>query len=185
MKKKIALVAGLCLLVMAAAVSAQEKQTNFAGDWKLDKDKSELGERNRIESMTMKVTQTEKELTVERKAERAGRPGDEGEGRGRRGMRGGGGNQQPLTYSLDGKETKATTGGGRFGGEAKLKAKSEKDGKMKLMQTRSFEGPMGSMSIKTTEIWELSADGKTLTVSSETETPRGTRSSKMVFMKEK
>jgi hypothetical protein len=183
MNKKIALLAAFCMLLMAVVISAQEKQTNFAGDWTLDKEKSELGERNRIESMTMKVSQTEKELSVERKAKRA-EPAGGNEGEGRRGMRGGGGgNEEPVTYSLDGKETKVKMEGGRLSGEAKFKAKSEKDGTMKLMQTRSFETPMGSRSIKTTETWELSADGKTLTISSESETPRGNRSTKMVFSK--
>ena len=65
-----------------------------------------------------------------------------------------------------------------------LKAKVEKDGGLKLTQDRSFEGPMGAMTIKTVENWKLSEDGKTLTVSSNTETPRGTRSQKMVFTKQ-
>jgi hypothetical protein len=39
------------------------------------------------------------------------------------------------------------------------------------------------MSIKTTETWELQDDGKTLKVVRDMETPRGTQSSEMVFVR--
>jgi hypothetical protein len=130
--------------------------------------------------MTMNVTQTATEMTVDRKVKRAEREGNGGGGMGR-GMRGGDGDQT-FKYDLSGKETIAAMTGMR-GGDVGLKAKSEKDGTMKLTQKRSFETPRGNMTIKTTETWKLSADGKTLTVSSEMETPRGNRNSKMVFIK--
>ncbi len=182
MKNKFFLMTTFCLLLMAVAVSAQDKQTDFSGDWTLNKEKSELGERNRMESMTMKVSQTADEMTVEKTIKMGERP--EGENRGGGNRMGGGDGTQTLKYNLKGKETSADKGGGRRGGEAKLKAKAEKDGKLKLIQTRSFETQMGAISIKTVEIWELSADGKTLTVSSNSETPRGNISSKMVFTKD-
>ncbi len=175
MRKIFIIGAMFCLFSIAVAVSAQ---SNFAGDWKLDKEKSELGERSRLKSMTMNVIQSETELTVDRKAEvEEGGQGDGGDrpGGGGRGM-GRGGNAGPMTYNLKGKETDA-------GSEAKLKAKV-KDKKLELTQIRSFEGPMGSVSVKTVETWELSDEGKTLTISSKTETPRGDRSTKMVFTKD-
>ncbi len=166
------------LLSMAIAISAQTTP-NYAGDWTLDKDKSELGERSRVKSMTMNVTQTDKELTYERKAEREAAPEGGGRGMGGGGGRGpGGGEPGAMTFSLDGKETKAEAGRG----EAKLKAKAEKE-KLTLSTERNFEGPMGSISLTTVETWELSSDGNTLTVSSQTKTPRGDQSQKMVFTK--
>ena len=42
---------------------------------------------------------------------------------------------------------------------------------------------MGEISVTTKETWELSADGKTLTVNREQTTPRGTNTSTMVFTK--
>jgi len=180
MRKSFVLATAICLFAMTFAVSAQEN-SSFAGDWTLDKDKSELGERSRVESMTMKVTQSDNELTYERKMEReAGQVGGRGMGRG--GRRGGGGNVGAIAFSLDGKETKVKAPG-RRGGEVKLQAKTHEGGKLELWQTREFEGPNGAISIKTIETWELSDDGKTLTISSEMETPRGKRSSKMVFSK--
>lgn len=182
MKKIAILLAVVCLFVANAA--AQAKKTDFSGEWKLDVSKSKLGERSRVESMMMKVTQSDKELKVETSTKRAappegqgGAPGGQGAGMGRGGMRGG---DSTTVYSLDGKETTAE---GAMGGKATLTASFEKDGKLKLTRNQSVEGQTGQMNIGSKEIWELSADGKTLTVKRDTETPRGTTSSEMVFTK--
>jgi hypothetical protein len=187
MRIKIVLMAVFCMILGVAAVSAQDKTTNFAGNWELDAGKSKLSDMMRIESMTMNVAQTDKDLTIETKTKRAERPEGEmrggnggGNGGGRRGggrMGRGMGGDGTFNYTLDGKETSATSG------DAKLKAKFEKDGKLKLMQTRNLETPMGAVSIKTNETWELKDDDKTLIVKRDTETPRGTQSSEMYFTK--
>jgi hypothetical protein len=187
MKNKVLLMAVFCLLFAVGAVSAQEKKmTNFAGNWELDISKSKLSERSRLESMTMNVTQSDESLTIETTAKRAERA--EGEGRGGgfgggggRGMPGGDGNQSTI-YNLKGKETTIESAG-QFGGETKFKAELKKDGKLKLIQTRNIETQRGAMNIKTIETWELSNDGKTLTINRDTETPRGNQNSEMVFMK--
>jgi len=172
MRKRFVLGALFCLFAAAVSASAQG---NFAGDWTLDKDQSELGERSRLKSMTMNVTQSDNELTYERKIEQ-----EEGGQGGGRGMGGGrGGDPGAVTFDLEGKETTAKTPRG----EAKLKAKKVDGNKLELTRSQTFEGRMGTMTITTIETWELSEDGKTLTISSETETPRGARSSKMIFIK--
>jgi hypothetical protein len=175
MRKNIVLFAAVCLFSMAVAVSANETATDFSGDWKLDLDKSELGERSRVESMTMKVTQSETELTYKREAKRS-----EGGG-GRRGFRGGG-NPAPVTYKLDGTETSADIGRGDFTGKATYKAE-KKDEKLVLSATRTFETPNGTRSNKSFETWELSEDGKTLTITTDRDTRRGLTTTKMVFSK--
>lgn len=182
MKIKIVLTAIFCIILSATAVSAQDKTAaaNFAGNWELDTAKSNLSERMRIESMTMNVTQTDKNLTVETKTKRAERPEGEKRGGGGNGGgmgRGGGmmGGDMNLTYTLDGKETMAD--------EFAVKAKFEKNGKLKLVHTRSFETQMGAMSIKVVDTWELQDEGKTLKVKRDIETPRGVQSSEMFFTK--
>jgi hypothetical protein len=202
MKKISVLAAFFCLLLTASAVFAQSKATNFAGSWELDVSKSKLPERMRVESMTLNVTQTDKEIKIETNAKRAARP--EGEmpnnansggaspmppngsrgGMGRGGGMMGGGNGI-VTYSLDGKETTVETEApaGMPPSSVALKAKMEKDGKLKLASSRSFDTPMGSMSVKTTETWELTDGGKSLKITRDTETPRGTQSSEMYFTK--
>jgi TonB family protein len=135
----------------------------------------------RVESMTMKVAQTEKEIKVTTTTKRA-MPTDGGAMNRGGGMMGGSG-EQTLTYSLEGKETKAEVGGGMMAGTATLKASLESDGKLKLSSTREINGQMGAMTIKTKETWELADEGKTLKVSRETESPRGTNSSELIFTK--
>ncbi len=184
-------------LVFAAAVFAQDdsavsvkqnKMTDFSGKWNLDVSKSKLDERaQNIESMTMTVSQTDKELKVESMTKRAERENTGGQMRrgGMDGMRRGGGfgGDSQTIYTLDGKET-TTDMAGAMGGKMTAKATAEKDGKLKLFQTREIETPMGARKMKMTETWSLSPDGKTLTVKREAETPRGTNSSEMVFTKQ-
>ncbi len=183
MKIKIVLTLVLTL-VFAAAISAQDKMTDFSGKWDLDVSKSKLSEQMRIESMTMTVSQTDKEIKIESSTKRPERQDGGGTGGGmRRGMGGGLGGDSQTIYTLDGKET-VTDMAGAMGGKMTAKAKAEKDGKLKLEQTRNVETPMGARSMKLTEMWSLSADGKTLTVKRDTESPRGTNSSELVFTKQ-
>jgi TonB family protein len=178
MKKTILLAGIFCLFAISAF--AQNK-TDYSGEWSLDKAKSTLDDRMRgVESMTMTVAQTEKELKVETTTKRAAQA-DGGMNRGG-GMMGGGG-PQTLVYSLDGKETKAETGSGTMAGTATLKASVESDGKLKLSSVREMTTQMGAMTITTKETWELTDGGKTLKVTREMETPRGTNSSELVFTK--
>lgn len=167
-------VAALFAVFAAAAAMGQDGTAGMAGKWKLDMDKSELGERSRVQSMEMNVEMSGNTMSVERIPKLA-EGGGGGMGRGR-GMMGGG----KLTYDLSGKETSASGG---MGGTVKLKAVKESGG-LKLKQVRNLETQMGSMTLTTVETWKLSADGKTLTIDSSTETPRGARTQKMVFVKQ-
>jgi hypothetical protein len=192
MKNLAILFAFVCLFAIGAA--AQTKKADYSGEWTLDAAKSKLGERSRIEGMTMKVTQTEKELTIETTTKRTAPQGEMaggsgvsgsmpapvGGGRvegGRGGMRGGEGTS---VYSLEGKETTAE---GVMGGKATLKAKVEKENKLNLSRTQTIDSPNGQAIVSIKEAWELSADGKTLTVRRDVESPRGTNSTEMVFTK--
>jgi hypothetical protein len=185
MKKILFLTAIVCLLAISAF--AQDKKADFSGNWTLDVSKSKLDERARIESMTMNVTQTEKELKVETAIKRLPPPdgatqggGGQGGGFGRGGFGGGDGT---VTYTLDGKETKIQQETQMGAIPVTLKANLEKDGKLKLNSSRTISTQMGEFTITTKETWSLSDDGKTLTVKRDMETPRGTNSSEMVFTK--
>ncbi|MEO6589549.1 MAG: hypothetical protein ABIP06_09610 [Pyrinomonadaceae bacterium] len=205
MKTKIVLAAILTMLFAAmafgqkdaAAVSKMDsKVADYSGTWNMDVNKSKLDDRARVESMTMTVLQTDKELKIESSVKRAERTDNGGSDQMRRGglpngggmgggmRRGGGfGGDGTVVYTLDGKETVndlTASAAGKF----TYQAKTEKDGKLKLVQTREFESPMGKVSVKTTEMWSLSTDGKTLTVKRDMETPRGTNSSEMIFTKQ-
>ena len=194
MKKISMLTALFCLMLAASAVFAQDKMTgqmktaNFAGNWELDKAKSKLPENSRVESIALNVTQTDKELKVETTTKRGAptevkRPDTGGAMMGG-GMRSGGMGRgmmdgtQSVTYSLEGKETKLETQG-IPGATATLRASMEKDGKLKLSTSRQ----MGEMAMTNQETWELLDGGKTLKVTRNTESPRGSQTSEMYFTK--
>jgi hypothetical protein len=186
MKKIFFLAVLLCL--SAAAAMGQAKAVDFSGSWNLDVAKSQLGDRMRIEGMTMTVAQTDKELKVTTETKRqapptdaAANPNPGGPGGGRGAGRGFGGDGT-VAYSLDGKETVVEVEGPNGKMPIKYVGKIE-GGKANLGSTRSLSGPMGDITITTKEVWSLSDDGKTLTVVREQSTPRGNSSTTMVFAK--
>jgi hypothetical protein len=184
MKKLAILAAVFCLFSLSAF--AQSK-TNFTGNWELDAKKSKLPEMSRIEAMSMKVTQTDKDLKIESTTKRTARPESDGTGAGnRRGNWGGGfggDGTQTLNYSLEGKETTTEAVAGIPAASATLKANLEKDGKLSLTSTRKFSAQMGEVTVTTKETWELMDGGKTLKVARETQSPRGAQTSEMYFTK--
>jgi hypothetical protein len=198
MKRLVVLSAVFCLLSIAAF--GQAKPADYSGEWSLDKAKSTLSDRMKtIESMTMTVTQTDKDLKVATATKRgappagaggpgggtgggapgAGGPPPGGGGPGGGGGRGGGGmGDQTLTYTLDGKET-STEVPGFGGGTSTLKSTAKIDGgKLNLTTARSTQ--MGD--IKTSETWEIQSDGM-LKIKRTTESPRGSETNDLVFTK--
>ena len=193
MKQKLFLMAAMGVLLSAVAVFAQTK-TDFSGNWTLDTSKSKLDERQRIESGSMNVTQTDKDISFKTDFKRAPRPdnggamnGGNGQGNGMSGGMGrgaamGGGNQ-PVTYTLDGKETTSQFGSGERTGTAKMQSKWDGD-KLNLTSVRTFSTPNGDISTTLKEAWELVDGGKGLKVHRETESPRGTQISDFYYTKQ-
>lgn len=191
MKKTIFIAALVCLTAFAA-FAQDKKAKDFSGSWTLDVGKSKLDERARIESMTLTVAQTDKDIKVETATKRLpppegaggggnGQGGGMGRGMGRGGF--GGGGDGTSVYTLDGKET-TTEVDGRMGKiPVKLKAEIESGGSLKLSRSSTFTTPDGERTNTTKETWSLSEDGKTLTVKRESESPFGKNSSEMVFTK--
>ena len=188
MKKNVILTVIISLFLAAATISAQQKTIDFSGNWELDAGKSKLGGQARVESMTMIVSQNGKELKVETKTKHAFTPEAEtrgGEKNGETMVRknvGGtfGDTTQTVAYNLDGVETKSEIPGIPIATTV-FKAKFEKDGKLHLFSSRALENPKGATAA-VKEIWTLSADGKTLTIVREEETP-GKSSTELVFIK--
>lgn len=149
---------GLCLQALAATFETP----NYAGDWEMDAKRSKLSPMMRVEAMTMKIAQTEKEMKIEINSKTP------------RGEQ-----SNTVIYDLGGKETTAEAPGGA----ATYKAKVEKNGNLKLSSTRKVTTQMGEMTITTKDAWELIEDGKTLKVTREIESPRGAISSEMYFTK--
>ena len=183
MRKLLCALTLMSALVFALAVHAAAP-ANFAGTWTLDKSKSQglSGRMQNAESVSWVITQTEKEITIEEKVTGgnppAGGPGGAPGGQGR-GM--GGGFGGPRTFNLDGSETSGEMGRGKFVRKATLSS----DGKtLDLTSKTTFQGQDGNeVTSTTTEKLSLSGDGKTLTVSRHSESPRGNQDSTLVFNK--
>ena len=98
-----------------------------------------------------------------------------------------------ATYKLDGKETVLQLDARPSGegqppqpvGTVALKASWKKGGKMlELQSTRKIKTPEGERSLTSKDRWEMSEDGKTLTVKRAIETPMGAEEAKLVFGKQ-
>ena len=186
--KKSAFIAAVFCLFSLSVFAQQQTKTNFSGNWELDAQKSKLPEMSRVEAISMKVAQTDKDLKVESTTKRTARPEGEGTGAGnRRGNWGGGfsggDGTQIYNYSLEGRETTTEGVAGIPAASATLKANLEKNGKLNLSSTRKFNTQAGETTVTTKETWELLDGGKTLKVVRETETRRGTQTSELYFTK--
>lgn len=179
MRKLLCALSLMSALVITLAVHAAAP-ANFAGAWTLDKSKSQgLNPRQQnAESVSWVITQTEKEITVEEKITAGNPPAGGGPGGG--GGRGMGGFGGPRTFNLDGSETSSETERGKTVRKATLSS----DGKtLELSSKSTFNGPNGEMTLTSNEKLQLSADGKVLTVTRHSESPRGPQDSTLVFNK--
>ncbi len=152
-------------VVFACAIGAFAQTPGFAGTWKLDTSKLDERRAAMIESQTMAVEQTDKEIkstttTVRKAGAPAGGGGQGGPPGGGGGFGGGQGGGGPVTYTLDGSEVtvERDTPNGKMTSKTTAKIESGK-----LEVSSSNVGPDGTER-KSKTTWELSADGKTLTV---------------------
>ena len=137
---------------------------DFSGDWKLNESKSNLGQFNRA-AKTMKIQGNVESIAIQRvSTNRAGEAVT---------------TDEKLTF--DDKETESTVFGNS---KKKSKAKWSDDGKkLTVKSVIVFDRNGEKMEIKTTEVWTLSDDGKTLTIESTSESPQGSNTTKMVYDK--
>lgn len=181
------LIAALGIAVLAASAAAP---ASFAGTWTLDKAKSQgLSQRlQNADSVQWIITQDAKQISIESKVaggQPAAGPGT-GTGGGTGAGTGGGmgrGMGGPRSYNLDGKEV-TTENGGQMGGTTAMKATWSSDGQtleLSTVGTGNFNG--NEFKSVSTDKLQLSGDGKILTVSRHSESPRGTQDSTLIFNK--
>jgi hypothetical protein len=162
------------ILLAATFVFAATKPANYAGNWTLDFKQSKNLPKyyDNIKNHKLSITQDEKVLNVGVQIS-FGQPTPD---------------KMSFVYNLDGTESKTEVQirnqNGPLMVPATLKADSIENGKLKI--TISREIPMGETTFKgiTVEDWELSADGKTLTIHRADDTPRGKVEMDMIFVKE-
>ncbi|HVE59633.1 MAG TPA: hypothetical protein VNB22_22675 [Pyrinomonadaceae bacterium] len=163
MKNKIIMIsiAILCLIFTGSSFAANP---DFSGTWTLDKSKSEGLPPGMKQEMTVK--QAGDKISIETKLTT-----EQGE------------QVVPDSYTLDGKETeftpKAPDGST---GKGKRTAKWTDSG-IEVKDISTFETPDGTVTVKMTRKWSLSADGKTLQIEINAEGPQGAQTIKRTFNK--
>ncbi len=150
----------LCLVVvLALSCLVVTAAPNFSGKWVLNKDQSEVRTRDGEKpDVTMTVEQTAEALNVKQESSSQFM-------------------NREYNLKLNGQPQEIAGRGGR---NSTYTPTWENE---VLVITRVRENQQGEK-MTSTEKWQLSADGKTLTIASKTPTPDGERESKMVFQKQ-
>jgi hypothetical protein len=153
----------LALAVVIPVAGATAQSPDFSGTWKINLIKSDAppargGQQVDMSNLMLAITQTAEQLTI---------------------VQSGMGPERTSTYFLDGRES---TNAGMRG---EMKTTSTWDG-AKLVTDGKAEAqtPNGPMTMTLNEVRSLSEDGKTMTVSTTTDTPMGKRTMKRVFEKQ-
>jgi len=160
--RRIPLFLALALIVPATGATAQA-HPDFSGTWKINLSKSDAppgrgGQQMDMSNLMVTITQTAETITM---------------------VQTGMGPERTTTYYLDGREsTNAAMRG-------EMKSTSKWDGEQLVTDgTATGQSPNGPVTMTIKEIRSLSEDGKTLTVSTTTDTPMGVRTRKTVFEKQ-
>ena len=163
-------VLSLAALALLAGNATSQAKPNFAGNWTLNTEKSDpmgggpggggggAGRGMGGASAPLTITQTDDKLVIEIKAE----------------------TPRTLTYALDGKES---VNPGMRGAETKSKARWEGESLI-IESTTAMSTPNGDMTITAKEVRSVSADGKTMTVVTTSQSPMGDRTTKRVYDKQ-
>lgn len=141
--------------------------TNFSGTWKLNEGKSELGQfGTRASASKLVVTQQDNGVSIERTSTDFS------------------GAEVVTTETLtnDGKKAESTV----FGNSPKTSSLKWNEGSTAFTITYTINFNMNGQAfdIAGTESWTLSADGKTLTLTTKVETPNGEMTTEAVYDKE-
>jgi len=160
MKTGLSVVGAVLLLTVSAL--AQSALPNFSGTWSLDAAKSDFGPIPGPESIVMVIDHKEPALKVS-----VTQKGPQGEA------------TNDSTYTTDGKDN--TNKMRSPAGDQDVKSTTKWNGKI-LATTRTIEAQ--GMSIGIDDAWELSADGKVMTINRQLKTPQGDFSTKIVLNKQ-
>lgn len=159
--KRILSIIALTLLIVSPAW-AQDAKPDFSGTWNVDLAKSDFGPTPPPESIVQVIVHKEPALKVSSTVKSS---------------MGTISNERNLT--TDGKENAYTLKGSA--GEQAVKSTSTWSGK-KLLTTMKVDTQ--GVTIDINDAWELSADGKVLTMTREIKTPQGDFNQKAVYNKQ-
>lgn len=157
MKKTILWFAAL-IVTAALAGSAQDAKPDFSGKWVLDTAKSDFGMLPPASAQTHVIEHKDPKLKVNTTTK-----GPQGE------------TSSERNYTTDGKENTNTQG------PQEIKSTTKWDGKRLVTESkREIQGNI----IEIKDTWELSEDGKGLTISRDLKSPQGETSQKLIYNKD-
>jgi hypothetical protein len=163
------------LLLAAAAIIVLSSATvlnpapNFAGEWKLNESKSEMGQFGRGAAKKIKVESMDAQgISYDRTT--TNQAGEDV--------------VRKEKLSFDGKETESTYAGGFGNAKRKASAKITDDAMIIDAKTK-FDRDGQEIEIKSKETWKLSDGGQTLTIESNSTSSFGENSMKLVYEKQK
>ena len=159
MKARVYLAA--CALLALAISTAAQGLPNFSGTWTLDVAKSDFGPMPGPDSVVMVIDHKDPALKVN-----VSQKSQMGEA------------SNDSSYTTDGKENANKLRSPA--GDQDVKSTTKWNGKM-LATNRTIDAQ--GMSIGIEETWDLSADGKVMTINRTLKTPQGAFSTKMVLNK--
>ena len=151
----------------AAPAATAQQHPGFSGTWKLNTEKSDApgqfgggpGAQAARQNLVVTIVQSADSLVITQTV---------------------GGQGRTIVQYFDGKPH---TGPGARGGEMTSTSRWDR-GALVSEGSMNMDTPRGAMAVTFKETRTLSADGKTMTVVSTTETPRGERTRKTVFDKQ-
>ena len=150
------------LMLLSGSMMAQP---GFSGSWVLNESKSTLGDGPRMSATSLTVTQQENLISVD-----LVQPSWDG-----------GEMKRSEKYTLDGKES---VNKGMMDSSVKcITTLSDNKKEIKFDKTVSFEMNGEKMEMKISEVWNISDDGKTLTVKSTMSSDMGDMSTTLVYDK--
>lgn len=180
MKKNFVLSAIAIVFALTLTASAQKAPADFSGKWTLDMSKSTVSDNEKaaIESQVLTITQTAGDIQVVTATKRiapkdapAGGPSGRAMGSGEMTNSFPFGKETTVERQM-GPNTVPTTLGSKWDGS-----------KVITWSSMTMNTPNGESKRSVKEVYELSADGKTLTVSRENSGPGGSNSSTRVYSK--
>jgi hypothetical protein len=161
---KFAVVSTFAFVTIITSAAVMVANADFSGEWKLNESKSNLGQFGRA-AKKLKIQGNVESIAIQRAL--TNQAGEEVT------------TNEKLTF--DDKESENTVFGNA---KKKSKAKWSDDGKkLTVKSTITLDRNGETMEIKSTEVWSLSDDGKTLTIETESTSSFGTNNTKLVYDK--
>jgi len=154
------------LFLLFIQVSAQSGSIDFSGTWGFNESKSNLGDSQfRMAATTLVIAQKGNDMTIDRT-----QPSPEGEEI-----------KTSEKYTLDGKECSNT---GMMNSARKSTVNWSEDKKsLTIVTAITFDRDGEKMEMKSTEVWKMATDNKSVTIESDFSSPWGEMKTTLVYDK--